>query len=94
MSKKRHFYVQGFFIEIAPGRRAKADVFFEVSGRVKHINGLDLTNKEGVYLGFVPPHNISLETADAIRDYIEAHKQKWIELHKSEYPALHTQGKL
>jgi hypothetical protein len=93
MAIKKHYFVQGFYIEIAPGRRAVADVFFEVSGRTKHLNGLDLHSKDGVYLGFVPPHNISLETAAIIREYIEKHRNKWIELHKSEYPSLHQQGK-
>lgn len=81
--KNQHFYMSGYTMEVAPGRRAQCDIFFKLIGNKIDIRGVDLFDSENNYLGFIPPHNLSFFYRDSILGYLQDHRKQWRTAHVS-----------
>jgi len=81
--KAQKYVIQGFAMVTAPGKIADCDIFFRTLGHSPQVTGVDLYTKEKVYLGFVYPTNLSLDTKRAILKYIRTNTKKWIRVHSS-----------
>jgi len=78
----QHYYIQGFRMEVSPGRYADCDIFFRHMGFKPQVTGIDLYDHEKRYLGFVYPTNIDLPLKRAINEYLNNNKRKWVRVHK------------